>query len=178
MRISVFLRNLLLLLSLASPALLVAQFQKPTGEELKMTTDPKAPGAAAVYLNVEEVTDDPLHYQTFYARIKVLTEKGKELATVAVPYLRGDSSITDIKARTIHADGTVIPLTGKPADLLISRTVSKDGDLQVNRRVFTLPSVEIGSILEYRYEILRNDNEYSSPYWEIQSDLAPAKRIP
>jgi hypothetical protein len=158
-----------LFLVLASPALLLAQFQQPTADELKMTADPKAPGAAAVYLNVEEVTDDSLHFQTFYARIKVLTEKGKELATVDLPYMRSDSSVTDIKGRTIHADGTVIPLTGKPADLLISKITSKTGDrLQANRKVFTLPSVEVGSILEYSYQILRDDNEVKSPAWEIQ----------
>jgi hypothetical protein len=47
-----------LLLVLASPGLLCAQFQQPTDEEFKMTADPKAPGAAAVYLNIEEATND------------------------------------------------------------------------------------------------------------------------
>jgi len=154
----------LLFLLIASPRFLHAQFQQPTDEELKMTADPKAPGAAAVYLNVEETTDDQMHYHSFYARIKVLTEKGKELATVELPYLHGDTKITDIKARTIHADGTVIPLTGKPEDLL----TSKKTDKQVGRMVFTLPSVEIGSILEYRYQLHYDDNHYSSPFWEIQ----------
>jgi hypothetical protein len=169
MRISVLLRNALLSLVVTSPALVLAQFQPPTDEELKMTADPKAPGAAAVYLNVEEIANDPLHYQSFYARIKVLQEKGKDLATVEVPYLRGDFRITDIKARTIHADGTVIPLTGKPEDLLISKTTLKYGDnFQVNRKVFTLPSVEVGSILEYSYTLRYGDYEVSSPTWEIQ----------
>jgi len=149
---------------LLSPALLRAQFQPPTDEELKMTADPKAPGAAAVYLNVAEEANDPLHYQAFYARIKVLSEKGKELATVELPYFRGDTQITDIKARTIHPDGTIIPLQGKPEDLL----VAKSGDMQFGRKVFTLPSVEVGSILEYRYQIRYDDNHYSSPHWEIQ----------
>jgi hypothetical protein len=45
----------------------MAQFQQPTDEELKMTADPKAPGAAAVYLNLEEITNDPLHYKSFSA---------------------------------------------------------------------------------------------------------------
>jgi hypothetical protein len=141
-----------------------AQFQQPTDEELKMTADPKAPGADAVYLNIEEIANDPIHFQSYYARIKVLTEKGKELATVEVPYLRGDFKITDIKARTIHPDGTVVPLQGKPEDLL----VSKSKDLEIGRKVFTLPSVEVGSILEYRYELRYDDNHYSSPTWEIQ----------
>jgi hypothetical protein len=51
----------LLSLALASPALLRAQFQDPTPDELKMTADPKAPGASAVYLYREEATDDATH---------------------------------------------------------------------------------------------------------------------
>jgi hypothetical protein len=169
MRLSVFVRRLPLFFVIAPPAIVLAQFQPPTAEELKMTTDPKAPGAAAVYLNVEETTDDPHHYQSYYARIKVLSEKGKELATVRLPYLHSTFKINDIKARTIHADGTVIPLDGKPEDLLISKKTSKDGDsLQVNQKVFTLPSVEVGSILEYRYRLDYDDDRYSSPTWEVQ----------
>jgi hypothetical protein len=154
----------LLFLVSASPVVLRAQFQAPTDEELKMTADAKAPGADAVYFNIEEIANDPMHFQSFYARIKVLTEKGKELATQEVPYLKGNFKISDIKGRTIHADGTVIPLTVKPEDLL----VSKSGERQVEKKVFTLPSVEVGSILEYRYELRYDDNVYSSPTWEIQ----------
>ncbi len=168
MRISVSVRTLVLIVAVASPAILRAQFQQPTPEELKMTDDPEAPGAAAVYLNIEEIANDPLHYQSFYARIKVLTEKGKERATVELPYLQGNTKITDIKARTIHSDGTVIPLVGKPEDLLAFKTITKNGKLQVNRKVFTLPSVEVGSILEYRYQLDYDENEYSSPTWEVQ----------
>jgi len=156
--------SVVLSLAIVSPALVRAQYQQPTSEELKMTSDPKAPGAAAVYLDVEEVADDPVHYQSFYARIKVLGEKGKELATVEVPYVKGYNKIHDIKARTIHADGTVIPLVGKPEDLL----VVKNGDTQVGKMVFTLPSVEVGSILEYKYQLDYDDHHFSSPMWEIQ----------
>jgi Domain of Unknown Function with PDB structure (DUF3857)/Transglutaminase-like superfamily len=147
-----------------SPVLASAQFQAPNPDELKMTSDPKAPGAAAVYLDIEEIDNDPLHYQSYYERIKVLTEKGKELATVELPYLRGDWKVTDIKARTIHSDGTVIPLEGKPEDLLSV----KKGDFQVGRKVFMLPSVEVGSVIEYSYDIRYDDNHFSSPTWDIQ----------
>lgn len=168
MRVSVFIRSLPLLFVVASPALVGAQFQQPTNEELKMTADPKAPGTAAVYLYFEETTNDPQHYYSVYARIKVLQEKGKELATVELPYMQGNSRITDIKARTIHSDGTIIPLIGKPDDLLIVRAMTKYGDFEVNRKVFNLPSVEVGSILEYRYEIHYDEHRSSSPIWEIQ----------
>ncbi len=146
MRISVFLRTLPLLLLLASPIALLVQFQQSTEEELKMTADPKAPGADAVYLDVEEIANDPLHFQSYYARIKVLTEKGKELATVNLPFLKDNFQITDIKGRTIQPDGAVIPFVAKPEDLLIS----KSGDQQIERKVFTLPDVKVGSIIEYR----------------------------
>src|SRR5664279_5702355 len=128
MRTSLFIRTLALIVAIASPAFLRAQFQEPTPEELKMTDDPKAPGAAAVYLSIEEIANDPIHYQSFSARIKVLKEKGKELATVEIPYLHGNFKVADIKARTIHSDGTVIPLVGKPEDLLAFKTKDRTGD--------------------------------------------------
>jgi Domain of Unknown Function with PDB structure (DUF3857)/Transglutaminase-like superfamily len=157
-------RFALLLAALAAPTLVHAQFQEPTQEELKMTADPKAPGAAAVYLYREESTDDSYHFHSYYERIKVLTEKGKEQATISTPYERGDFKVTDIKGRTIHADGTVIPLTTKPTDLMDFKTNSR----QINQMVFTLPSVEVGSILEYRLQIHYDDNLVSSPTWDIQ----------
>lgn len=146
------------------PALLLAQFQTPREDELKMTADPKAPGADAVYLDYEEHDDDMLHSQIVSARIKVLTEKGKELATVSLPYYQSTTRVTDIKARTIHPDGTVIPLEGKPEKLL----VAKVGEEKVERTVFNLPSVEVGSILEYRYAIRYDDDHVSSPQWQLQ----------
>ncbi len=163
MRIRVVARFAAVSLCFASPFLGRAQFQEPTREELQMTSDPKAPGAAAVYLYREETADDALHFHSEYARIKVLTEKGKELATVRVPYEHGNFKVTDIRGRTIHADGTVIPLTAKPSDLVDV----KASNFQVNTMVFTLPSVEVGSILEYRLQLRYDDDWVSSPTWDV-----------
>jgi transglutaminase-like putative cysteine protease len=149
---------------LALPGVVLAQFQAPTEEELKMTAEPKAPGASAIYLYREEKVDDMLHYHSLYVRIKVLTEKGKELATVSVPYLKGEYKISDVQARTIHADGKVIPLDVKPADLM----EAKVSGFQVNKVVFTLPDVEVGSILEYRWQLRYSDETVLAPNWEIQ----------
>jgi len=164
MRIRRFTRSTLLLLVLAAPALLRAQFQQPTADELKMTSDPKAPGASAVYLYREETTDDALHYHSYYERIKVLTEKGKEQATIRIPYEHGQFKVTNIQGRTIHADGTIVPLTVKPTDLIDV----KSGAFQFNTMVFTLPGVEVGSILEYRLDLRYDDNMVSEPTWRIQ----------
>src|SRR5579871_6068666 len=101
MRRSVFF--LLAAMTMASgfslPAL--GQFQEPTREELQMSADPKAPASAAVYLFREETVDDNLHFHTLHARIKILTEKGKELATQSIPYEKGSFKITGIQGRTI-----------------------------------------------------------------------------
>jgi hypothetical protein len=164
MRARTTLLSSLCCLAFAVPTFLQAQFQAPSKEELEMTSDPKAPGADAVYLYREEKTDDTLHYHGYYVRIKVLTEKGKELATVHIPYERRSFKVTNIEGRTIHRDGMVIPLTAKPSDL----TDVKTKDYQLNTMVFTLPSVEVGSILEYHLQERYDDSSVSSPTWEVQ----------
>jgi hypothetical protein len=194
-----------LLLGTSAPLAAFGQFQPPSREELEMTSDPKAPGAAAVYLYREEREDDPHHFRSVYARIKVLTEQGKEAATVHVHYQKkfifyaaGDNSsrmangnannwsapdinhagedsridsnanagtieVKAIEGRVIHPDGTVIPLTGSPSDLL----KIKDGHTQANEMTFSLPGVEVGSIIEYRYQV-RYDRFNQAPEWQVQ----------
>ena len=153
----------LLCSALVTPIAVRAQFQQPTDEELKMTSDPKAPGAVAVYLDREETTDSDRRASTYYARIKVLAEKGKELATVKTPFVLGAAKVDKVEGRTIHADGTVIPLSVKPEDLMSV----KSKYFQEDTMVFTLPSVEVGSILEYRLQI---EYTYAAPLprWELQ----------
>jgi Domain of Unknown Function with PDB structure (DUF3857) len=162
MRNSLFICCTVGLFAALSPALLCAQFQPPNPDELKMTSDPKAPGAAAEYLEYREKDDSGSAYWTFYARIKVLTDKGKEAATVTLPFSKGSVSVRGIHARTIHSDGTVFPLEVKPEELLSVKT----GKLEVKQKVFTLPNVEVGSVIEYTYDY--NSQDLGLPRWDIQ----------
>jgi hypothetical protein len=166
MRKSIFLHNAVLFLTTLSPAVACAQFQQPIPEELSMTSDPKVPGADAEYLYFEEIDNDTQHSQDYYARIKVFTEKGKEAATVELPYWGGEFSISSISARTIHADGSVVPMNVKPEDLVVVKT----GEARIEKKVFTLPSVEVGSVLEYEYQLNFKAQSYwhLSPGWEVQ----------
>ncbi len=179
MRKTLFLCGAIVLLAAIFALDLRAQFQPPNPDELKMTSDPKAPGAAAVYLDYEEIDRDGIQSRNYYARIKVLTENGKGAATVEIPYWGGELSVGSISARTIHPDGTIVPLTVKPEDLLIEKTneVEVGGEtyadqIRKERKVFTLPSVEVGSILEYSYLLRINDpyGYFKSPVWEIQKN--------
>ncbi|HMD76803.1 MAG TPA: DUF3857 domain-containing protein [Terracidiphilus sp.] len=185
MSIPVWLRVSIAAAALALPLAGVAQkFQEPTKEELQMTSDPKAPGVPAVFLYLEETTDNHNHYESRYARIKVLTEKGKEWATVEVPHFAVLNGTPIIAGRTIHSDGTVIPLVGKAADLL----VVKNDKNNVKKAVFNLPSVEVGSVLEYRWTVpmtgtrFQDEGDVSGgffagalagqiPEWEVQQEI-------
>jgi Domain of Unknown Function with PDB structure (DUF3857)/Transglutaminase-like superfamily len=149
---------------------------KPTPEELKMTSLPGYPGAPAVMLFREEITKDDLHVVQHYERIKVLTEKGKERANVELrfastsdyDYYSGDEkTVTDIMGRTIHPDGTIIPFTGKP----YTKTLEKGNNFKYQARMFTLPDVEVGSIIEYRYSTRISDSVVEAPSWYIQDDI-------
>jgi hypothetical protein len=198
-----------LLLITIVPVAARAQFPPPSQEELKMTSDPKAPGAAAVILYREETEDDPHNYRSVYTRIKVLTDEGKNAATVRIRYPRklvfkatGDNSsrssttagagvnsyfdppslqhtgedmpydvdtfatrveVAALSGRTILPDGTIVPLKGSTSEIL--KTVK--GSNNRNELIFTLPDVQVGSILEYRYQ-LRYDRYSSAPDWQIQ----------
>jgi hypothetical protein len=151
-------------------------FTKPTEEELKVTSVPGYPGAPAVVLFQELITKDDLHVQQYYYRIKILTEDGKKYANVELPFFssQGDgvyegneNDMADIVGRTIHPDGTVIPFTGKP----YLKTIEKEQGYKYQERIFTLPDVEVGSIIEYRYNLRYNDHVYESPNWYIQREL-------
>jgi hypothetical protein len=158
----------------ASPLLASDQWTAPTKEELSMSSIPEVPGAAAVYLDREETTDDKLHAWSVYVRLKVLTEKGKDYANVELTYGSSNSgggyTVGDIAGRTIHPDGTIVPFTGKPYEKLIEKTQGHEG-FKYMAKVFTLPEVEVGSIIEYRYALRYDDNYFIHPDWYIQSDL-------
>ena len=153
---------------------LAATWTQPTPEELKMTSDPAAPDEPAVYLFREETVDDKLHYHSLYVRIKILTEKGREeFGDVEIPYEKGSvengpsESIHQIEGRTIHSDGTIIPFTGKPYD----KELVKSGGIRVMARVFSMPDVQVGSILEYRWELQYGDSMLESPQWFVQQNV-------
>jgi hypothetical protein len=171
MRIRAFLGALVLTNVCLFPTMMMGQFQQPTQEELKMTADPKYPDAAAVYLNVEDRTDDTMHFRSMNVRVKILKESATRLATVSLGYFRGNTTIEAVSGRTIHVDGTVIPLSVKPADLM----AAKQGEAEFRQVTFNLPSVEVGSILEYYYQIRYPENLYSSPAWEIQREYPVRK---
>jgi hypothetical protein len=130
------------------------KWHDPTPEELSMTSQPEVPGASAVILSREETVDDEDGTWTYSFRIKILNQAGRDkYSNISIVYPRqaGDISyaITRIAARTIHADGAIVPFTGKPFDHMVARSSEETS----RQKVLALPDVQVGSILEYRYSI-------------------------
>ncbi|HEY6446967.1 MAG TPA: DUF3857 and transglutaminase domain-containing protein [Acidobacteriaceae bacterium] len=133
-----------------------------------MTSDPQAPNAPAVYLNYEEYVDIRAHYHRVYARIKILTERGKEeFGDVEIPFESGATAIRGIEGRTIEPDGAVVPFTGTPLD----KEVVKFGHNKVMEKVFSMPNVQVGSIIEYQWERQYDDWYVFPPAWDLQKTV-------
>jgi hypothetical protein len=134
-------------------------------DELKMKADAAHQGDAIILYH-EETADDMTRHRYVYKRLKVLTEKGKDRASIEIPYDAKYVGVTDIRARTIAPDGTITPLTGKAFD----STIAKAQGVKYLAKTFTLPNVQVGSIIEWKYTEYWDDWVFA-PHWIVQDDL-------
>src|SRR5580765_7612410 len=134
-------------------------------DELKMTVDPAHPGDAIILYH-EEIADDMTRHRFVYMRVKVCTEKGKDRANVEIPYDATYIGIADIRARTIAPDGTITPFAGKA----FTSTIVKAHGVKYLAKTFTLPNVQVGSIIEWKYTEYWEDYVFA-PHWVVQDDL-------
>lgn len=138
-------------------------------EELKMTSVPEAPGAPAVYLYRQVDRDDSSHapHEFTYARIKILTEEGRKNADVEIPFFKEEGSIHGVKARTIRPDGSIANFDGKTFD----KTIVKAKGVKYLAKTFTLPDVQVGSIIEYHYAYDMNESYVYNSHWILSEEL-------
>ena len=141
-----------------------------TSEELKMTSEAKAPGAPAINLYREVNSDDQAHKETVYVRIKILTEEGRKYGDVAIPMYKFDEQISNIRARTIRPDGSIVNFDGK----VYLTPIIKARGLKIMTKSFTLPEVQVGSIIEYRYTSIWAYFPYGS-HWILSDELFTAR---
>ena len=148
------------------PSLAWDDWQPIDQQELAMKFDPAHP-ADAIMLYHEETCDDNTRHAYVYKRVKILTEKGRKWADVRVFYDQKYSDITDIKARTIAPDGTITAFAGKA----FSSTVVRGRGAKWQAKTFTLPNVEVGSIIEWKYT--EYWEEYvRAPHWTVDDELS------
>jgi len=151
-------------------------------EELALKDNPWKPGESAIILYREVYVDGYAETTRYYYRIKIFKDEGKQYADVEIPIYVG-YHIEGIRARTIHSDGKVVEFDGKPFD----KVVVKGKGIKISEKAFTLPDVQSGSVIEYRYierwgEGIRHDRTFDSMYidslgplqvdkWVIDDDL-------
>jgi hypothetical protein len=141
-----------------------------TPDDLNIKEVKGDPGASAIQLYYADYIDDTSHSEFFYNRIKILTEKGKEHADVEIPVFP-QTSIAELKARTIQPDGRVVDFSGKPFE----KTIIKGRGVKYLAKTFTLPEVSVGSIIEYKYKVIMPEYVVYNNTWIVQHDLYTVK---
>src|SRR5581483_7832996 len=163
---------LLLATAVLSPLSAIASvgFQLPSPDELKMTSEPLAPGAPAVILYREVERDDSGNtaHENNYYRIKILKEEGRKYADIEIPfYKENGNKIVNVHGRTIRPDGSIVNFDGKIAD----KSIAKAKGLRYMAKTFALPAVDVGSVIEYYYIFDLSENFVYDSHWILSDEL-------
>lgn len=111
--------------------------------------------------------------QTQRQRIKIFSERGRDKYTrIDIPYTKG-TRLSDVAARTIRPDGTVIEVK---KDAILERTVLKSGGVKIQNKSMAMPGLEAGSIVEYQWTATRYDRLSHNVQIEVQLDV-PVEEI-
>src|SRR5882762_5215121 len=102
-----------------------------------------------------------------YLRVKILTEEGRKYRDVEIPYFKGQGTVHGLKARTIRPDGTIANFEGKAFD----KTIVKAKGLKYLAKTFSMPDVQVGSIIEYHYTNNLAEGLIFDSHWILSEEL-------
>src|SRR4051812_42008337 len=153
---------------LAAPAWSIS-FQPVSQDELKMISEPKAAGAPAIILFRQVDRDDRgrTAHEDVYFRIKILAEEGRKYADIEIPFYKDQGTIVNLHARSIRPDGSITDFSGKAFD----KSIAKARGLKYMAKTFTLPDVQVGSILEYFYTEDLSEHYVFDSHWILSNEL-------
>lgn len=156
-------------LLLSTPASASTGFRPVNPDEVKMTSEPKAPGASAIILFREVDRDDNrvTPHEDNYLRVKILKEDGLKYANVEIVFNKGYENIVGIGARTIKPDGTTVNFDGK----VYEKTIVKNRGNAYLAKTFNLPDVEVGGIIEYYYTIDLKEHYVFDSHWILSETM-------
>ncbi len=143
-----------------------------------LPTETQFPGVPALILedegsiDIHVLSDAAFSVYDRHTIIKVFNSRGFKYANIAVPY-GINSEVDEIEARTIGADGKITVLNPeKIYDVNLYPNFVFYSDQRA--KIFTLPAVTEGCILEYRYRITIRSRTYGSR-WRFQSEIPTLK---
>ncbi len=82
-----------------------------------------------------------------------------------LPFYTESEDIRDIHARTVKQDGTVVDFDGK----IFDKSLAKGRRIGLRAKTFTLPDVQVGSIIEYFYTV--DWKHLYDSHWILTSEL-------
>jgi hypothetical protein len=82
-------------------------------EDLALKDNPASPGAHAMILYRESSIDAAQAAFHEYVRIKIFTQEGTRAGDIEIPFFKGSDNMEDIRARTIHPDGSIVNFEGQ-----------------------------------------------------------------
>jgi Domain of Unknown Function with PDB structure (DUF3857) len=152
-------------------------FQPVSPDELKMTSEPLAPGAAAIILYRQVDRDDNVRtgHEDNYVRVKILTEEGRKHADVEIPFLKETEDVVNVHARTIRPDGSIAEFDGKVFEKNLVKGRIGGRQRKYVAKTFTLPDVQVGSIIEYYFTIDFREHMLFSSHWILSDELFTKK---
>jgi Domain of Unknown Function with PDB structure (DUF3857) len=137
-------------------------------EDLALKDNPASPGAHAMILYRESSIDAAQAAFHESVRIKIFTQEGTRAGDIEIPFLKGSDNIEEIRARTIHPDGSIVNFEGQSFE----KEVVKASGYKFLAKTFTLPDVQPGSIVEYKFRDQYNTNyKFLNFTWNISSYL-------
>lgn len=153
--------------------------------DLAMKDNPASPGADAMILYHESIVslkevNTRGDSDEEYERIKIFTDAGKDYANVEIPYVAGDpndysnwdntsggTQIIGIRGRTIHPDGSITNFDGK----VYNKVVVRAGGFKAKAATFTLPDVQPGCIIEYKYTKQGEPGWLHDEEWTVSQEI-------
>jgi hypothetical protein len=143
----------------ASTPVYTQEWGKISKDELAMTAIEEDPEADAVILfdKGEIITTSDLNmiYKR-YCRMKILTENGKKYADVKIYYWHEDN-FWDLRVQSFSTSGQKTKLD--------KNAIYDQQHEDWKVKVFAIPAVEVGSVIEYSYEIHSEYIHYLEPWY-------------
>jgi hypothetical protein len=148
-------------------------FQPVSPDELKMTSEPLAPGAPAIILFRQLDRDDNgrTGHEDNYFRIKILNEEGRKHADVEIPFFKESQDVVSVHGRTIKPDGSIANFDGR----VFEKNLVKGRGVRYLAKTFTLPDVQVGGIIEYFYTVDLKEHWIYSSNWILSDELFTKK---
>lgn len=136
--------------TLALPAAAQKPWPPISPEEMAMKDCAQQPGADAVWLYRETITDHE-HFETaVFKRLKILTSAGRDHANIEIPYFKGSQLVEGLEVRVVPPQGEPRPFTGQ----IFDKSAIRYRRFRIALKTFAVPDVDAGTIIDFRYRIV------------------------